>query len=752
MHRSDLIGMRVGQNHQYQILEEMGRGGAARVYRAQDHEQARYVAIKILPIESEDRQSFMQRFKREAEVIRTLNHPNIVQVYDAGETDEFVYLVLRLLEGGTLRQRIAKERLSPQEVCQYMIQIALALSHAHHLGIIHRDVKPSNMLLDTDEPGHILLTDFGTAKILNAAGLTKTGATLGTPEYMSPEQAEGREVDPRSDIYSLGCSLYEALSGRPPFVGNTPISVLFQQVHSQATNIRAYNYDVPPQLWSVLRKCLAKRADERYGTAEWLAEELRPFAEGLIQPTPPPWRTRPTRRLTMDGLSDTPSMPSRPWRETNRPLSAAPPLTPPGLEGLGVSGALGAPGSNAQGAGLGAGSGAGPGIGPIPLILEGERAPNSRPTLGPRGPKPTVRLPASREGGTGLLSTSGPVRADERQAVSDFAAQLEAEEYGTRAAPSGPVSGPASGPAGSWQTQRPASPDIPMADAFPTMPTPITPPIAPTRAPNSQPYQGAVSGPLHERTNGPRRASTSMPLDGQMDGPSWDDWDDADHMGYRAPPSGASSGQGRSVSVPLDVDTIRAGVDPKTLGRRPPRRRPPALVGAAALALLLVVGVGLGMGGIKLFAKQGASDQPTPHPSATIARATATATIARPTATTTPNAQALLNQQAASAFRAITLAPFSDGACSSAHMTTRFSGTLVFVNLCMAKSSIPGPITVQVRQNGAVIRTLISNLRASSGASYSQGHTLPAGSYDMYVTMQINGKKAVADDIAFTVG
>ena len=128
MHRSDLIGMRVGQNHQYQILEEMGRGGAARVYRALDHEQARHVAIKLLSIESEDRQSFMQRFKREAEVIRTLNHPNIVQVYDAGETDEFVYLVLRLLEGGTLRQRIAKERLSPQEVCQYMIQIALALS------------------------------------------------------------------------------------------------------------------------------------------------------------------------------------------------------------------------------------------------------------------------------------------------------------------------------------------------------------------------------------------------------------------------------------------------------------------------------------------------------------------------------------------------------------------------------------------------------------------------------------------------
>lgn len=739
MRWSDLIGMHVGQNHQYQVIEEIGRGGAARVFRAVDGSQARRVAIKVLPIETDDRQSFMQRFRREAEVIRTLNHPNIVQVYDADETDDFVYLVLRLLEGGTLRQRIASERLSPQDVCQYMIQIALALSHAHRQGIIHRDVKPSNMLLDLEQPGHILLTDFGTAKILNAAGLTKTGATVGTPEYMSPEQAEGREVDQRSDIYSLGCTLYEALAGRPPFMGNTPVSVLYQQVHAQPTYIRSYNSDTPPQLWSVLRKCLAKRPDERYGTAERLAEELQPFAEGLIQPTPPPWRTPQTRRLTMDGLSDSPSMPSRPLRETSRPVSAAPPLTPPTLEGLGANGL---PGSN----------GLAPGAGPIPLYLEGERAPNSRPTLGPRGPKPTVRLPSSREGGTGLLSTSGPLRFDERQAVADFAAQLDAEEYGSRAAPSGP----AAGSTRSRQTGRlapPASPTadaFPMADAFPTMPTPITPPITPTRAANSQPYQrpyqGATSGPLSARTYGPQRASTSMPLGGPVNGRSWDDWDESSGAGRRAPPSGQRGG----ASIPLDVNAIRAGVNPKTLGHRSRRRRTSTLVGAAvALTLLVVVGVGLGMGGIKLFAKQSAPRHPTPHPTATLTRATATATTVP--ATATPDAQALLNRQAASAFRAITIAPFTDGACSSAHMTTSFSGAAVFVNLCMANGSVPGPITVQVRQHGAVVRTLISNLRASSGASYSQGHTLSAGSYDMYVTMQISGKKAVADDITFTV-
>ncbi|HEX8727003.1 MAG TPA: protein kinase [Ktedonobacterales bacterium] len=712
MRWSDLIGMRVDQ---YQVIEEIGRGGAARVFRALDDTQPQQVAFKVLPIETDDRQSFMQRFKREAEVIQQLSHPNIVPVYGAGETDEFVYLALRLLEGGTLRQRIASERLTTQDVCQYMIQIALALSHAHRLGIIHRDVKPSNMLLDAAQPGKILLTDFGTAKIQNAAGLTKTGATVGTPEYMSPEQAEGREVDQRSDIYSMGCALYEALAGRPPFMGNTSLSVLYQQVHAQPTYIRSYNSEAPRELWTVLRKCLAKRPEERYGSAEHLAEALQPFAEGLIQPTPAPWHEPQISRSALSGLLETPS----------RPLHQSSALTPPALEGLGVM-PPGMNGVNGQSAG-----------GPIPLYLEGERAPNSRPTLGPRGPKPTVRLPVS-SGRSGLLSASGPnasLADEQRQAVSDFAAQLDAEERMARSATSG-----------LRQTARPAPPTTPF-DAYPTIPTPVTP----TRAPSSQPYRSATSGPirsaasgpLHARTGGPAPTARPSHTSGPLSGRPWDDWGD---VGYRAPNSSAMRG---STSVPVNMDSLRAGINPRTLGRRKLRRKAPALVAAAALAVLLVVGVGLGMGGMKLFARQSAPGTPTPHQTATLAP-TATATAAQPTVTATPNPQVALNHQAASAFRAITIASFSDGSCSSANAATQFSG-LVFINLCMARGSAPGPVTVQVRQNGAVVRTLISNLHPSSGASYTQGHTLSAGSYDMLVTMQINGKQAVAADIAFTV-
>ncbi len=172
----------------------------------------------------------------------------------------------------------------------------------------------------------------------------------------------------------------------------------------------------------------------------------------------------------------------------------------------------------------------------------------------------------------------------------------------------------------------------------------------------------------------------------------------------------------------------------------------------ALLVVLLAIGVALGLGGLKLFAKQNVPATATPRPTATIAPPTATATIAQPTATATPSAQQLLDQQATHAFRAITIAPFSDGVCSSKSMTTRFSSSgPVYINLCMASSGAPGPVTVVVRHNGATIRTLIANLYTSGGSYYTQGHTLSPGDYDMFVTMQINGKQAVAQDIAFTV-
>ena len=719
---SDLIGRTIGQ---YKVIKELGRGGAARVFRAYDEQNLRPVAFKALRIETDDRVSFMQRFAREAEIIRTLDHPNIVQVYDAGETDEFVYLVLRLVEGGTLRQRIATQRLSTQAACQYMIQIAHALHHAHKQGIIHRDVKPSNMLLDDEQPGRILLSDFGTAKILNAQGLTKTGATVGTPEYMSPEQAEGREVNQRSDIYSLGCALYEALAGRPPFIGTTSLSVLYQQVHAQPTYIRSYNAEAPRELWKVLSTCLAKRPEDRYGSAERLAEDLLPFAEGLIQPTPAPWNSPITGRISASDLAGPSSRPLRESLPTPQPV-LPPPFTPaptavtPGMHGMNgvVNGQIG------------------DGAGPIPLYLEG-RAPTSRPAFTPRGPRPTLRLP-SATGRPGLLSGSaGALTPEARQAVSEFEAQIEADE---RQAPAAR-----------------AETGAPPADIYPTVPTPVAGQRAPTSGPayrgatsgpmgGAPTYRAPVSGPYRAPTSGPYRAPTSGPYRAPVSGP------------YRGATSGSmrapnSAGRRAVTSIPVDVGRLRADVDPVSLGyRRRGKRRSPLLAMSIAVVVLLAIGVVFGMGGLKLFAQQAAPPRPTPHPIATHALPTPTATIAKPTATATPNTQQLLNSQAASAFRAITIASFSDSACSSGSNATHFgSGSPVYINLCMAGSPAPGPVTVVVRHNGSIVRTLIANLYPSVGAYYTQGHTLGGGSYDMLVTMQINGKQAVAKDIPFTV-
>jgi len=288
---NDLIGQRLGR---YEIEEELGRGGSSRVYRAhvagneqgqpEDAAQAaqatpEIVAVKVMPNDAEDRVGFVQRFAREVEAVRKLSHPNIVQVFDAGETPEFVYLAMQCVTGGTLRQRLGRP-LPADEAAAYVVKMARALHHAHLLGIVHRDVKPSNMLVDGADRRHLLLTDFGTAKIQGARGLTKTGTTIGTPEYMAPEQAEGHDIDQRADIYALGCVLYEELTGRPPFIGANAVSVLYQHVHSRPSYVRGFNPTVPRELARILEICLAKRPEDRFGTAELLAEALLPFADG----------------------------------------------------------------------------------------------------------------------------------------------------------------------------------------------------------------------------------------------------------------------------------------------------------------------------------------------------------------------------------------------------------------------------------------------------------------------------------------
>lgn len=273
MQWNDLIGTLIGP---YRILEEIGRGGSGRVYKASDETHDRLVAMKVIENDAEDAQGFVKRFGREVELVERLNHPNIVAVYDSGQIADLIYLVMRYINGGTLRQRLGSP-LPVSVACAAMVQMCHALQHAHDAHIIHRDVKPSNMLVALDDEGRLLLTDFGIAKLQGLRGLTKSGMTIGTPEYMAPEQAEGREVDRRSDIYSLGCVLYEELSGHPPFVGTTPVSVLYQHVHIRPEHIRSLNPAVPRELAAVVTRALAKRPHDRFDTADAFALALMPF-------------------------------------------------------------------------------------------------------------------------------------------------------------------------------------------------------------------------------------------------------------------------------------------------------------------------------------------------------------------------------------------------------------------------------------------------------------------------------------------
>src|SRR5260370_6088865 len=238
----------------------------------------RDVAVKVISNDGDDRVGFVKRFQREVQAVAQLNHPNIVTVFDRGEDDDVVYLVMQCVLGGTFRQKLGRP-LPTGEAVSAVIQMAHALHQAHLRGIVDRDVKASNMLIDAESPRHMLLTDFGIAKVIGTRGLTKTGHTIATPESMAREQAEGKDIDPRADVYSLGCVLYETLAGRPPFIGSTPVSVLYQQVHSRPAYIRGFNPDVPRDLTRVIELALAKRPDDRYGTAERLAEALQPFAE-----------------------------------------------------------------------------------------------------------------------------------------------------------------------------------------------------------------------------------------------------------------------------------------------------------------------------------------------------------------------------------------------------------------------------------------------------------------------------------------
>jgi hypothetical protein len=266
----DLTGKQFGS---YQIVAPLGEGGMAAVYKAYQPAMERYVALKVLPRHFADDPQFVTRFKQEAKVLAQLQHPHILPVFDFGEFDEYTYLVMPFVKSGTLTDELKGEPFPIERIDKVIAQIGGALDYAHERGLIHRDVKPSNVLID--ESGNYLLSDFGLAKILEGnEKLTMSGVIMGTPAYMSPEQGMGKTLDGRSDIYSLGVILYEMATGRAPYKAETPMAVMIKHISDPLPPPSIINSDLPEEIEAVILKALAKNPEDRYQSAGELVRAL----------------------------------------------------------------------------------------------------------------------------------------------------------------------------------------------------------------------------------------------------------------------------------------------------------------------------------------------------------------------------------------------------------------------------------------------------------------------------------------------
>jgi serine/threonine protein kinase len=279
----ELIGKTLGT---FEIVEEIGRGGMATVYRARQVTMNRVVAVKVLPRHLLHDPSFFERFEREVEVISHLEHPHIVPIYEYGQTEGIPYIAMRYLGGGSLETIIRKRLPALSELEKPLRQIAQALDYAHQQGIIHRDLKPGNIMFD--ENNNAYLSDFGIARVL---GSNMTGSMIvGTPAYMSPEQANGLPIDGRSDIYALGVVLFEMLTGREPYQAETPMAVLLKHINEPMPPVRDYREDVPYAVDEVVQKSTSKDPDDRYPSASMMVEALsaalrQPVSEAYGAPT-----------------------------------------------------------------------------------------------------------------------------------------------------------------------------------------------------------------------------------------------------------------------------------------------------------------------------------------------------------------------------------------------------------------------------------------------------------------------------------
>src|SRR5687768_5683329 len=287
----------------YELLDKIGEGGMGEVYRARDTRLSRHVAVKLLPAEVTEDPERVLRFRQEARAASALNHPHIVAVFDTGQVDSTHFIVMELIDGRRPTVWVAQEKPDLGRVLEFITQVADALAAAHEAGLIHRDVKPANLLISPQ--GYAKVLDFGLAKLTEDSpsadatqtqSMTKPGVVIGTLAYMSPEQAQGRPLDARTDIFSLGAVLYELVTGRRPHDGSTPIDLMHSIVHSNPRSAREAAPSTPPELEWILDKALAKDLRERYQTMSEFAADLRKLrrrlASGGVRPEILPARRR----------------------------------------------------------------------------------------------------------------------------------------------------------------------------------------------------------------------------------------------------------------------------------------------------------------------------------------------------------------------------------------------------------------------------------------------------------------------------
>lgn len=314
----------------YELGEMLGRGGMAEVRKGTDARLGRVVAVKRLRTDLASDATFQARFRREAQSSASLNHPAIVAVYDTGEEEatdgsgvQQPYIVMEYVAGRTLRDILREGRkILPERALEITSGVLAALDYSHRAGIIHRDIKPGNVMLTPT--GDVKVMDFGIARAISDASstMTQTAAVVGTAQYLSPEQARGETVDSRSDVYSAGCLLYELLTGRPPFVGDSPVAVAYQHVREQAQPPSDHDTDLPPEVDAIVMKALAKRVEDRYQSAAAMRTDIERYLAGRpVQATVPPPLPPPVAATAVAARAvPTQPAPLPPVEEERRPV------------------------------------------------------------------------------------------------------------------------------------------------------------------------------------------------------------------------------------------------------------------------------------------------------------------------------------------------------------------------------------------------------------------------------------------------